>query len=141
MEKKKLVLAALAAANGDAHTPVQVQKLFFLIDREIADLVGGPHFDFTPYDYGPFDRKVYEALEILTTQGLVETIPEKTWKSFRLSPEGQRFGSEILSSLTKEAQDFIVKASEFVRSLTFQQLVAAIYKAYPEMRANSVFQE
>jgi hypothetical protein len=59
MDRSSLVLAALAAAGGNAaFTPVQVQKLLFLIDREAGRLVGGPHFDFLPYDYGPFDRAV-----------------------------------------------------------------------------------
>ena len=33
----------------------------------------------------------------------------------------------------------IEQVSKFVRSLSFEQLVSAIYKAYPRMKANSVF--
>lgn len=66
MYRQDLVLAALAAAGENAaFAPVQVQKFFFLIDREGAHLFGGPHFHFTPYDYGPFDSAVYEALDLL----------------------------------------------------------------------------
>jgi hypothetical protein len=42
--------------------------------------------------------------------------------------------------MDKKAIAYIRQASEFVRSLSFTQLVSAIYKAYPEMRENSVFQ-
>ena len=38
-----------------------VQKLLFLLDREAAEIVGGPHFRFVPYNYGPFDKGVYVA--------------------------------------------------------------------------------
>jgi hypothetical protein len=42
--------------------------------------------------------------------------------------------------MDEQARDYIDRESIFVRSLSFPELVAAIYKAYPEMRANSVFQ-
>src|SRR5207248_1751684 len=74
MERHNLVLAALAAGGENAsYWPVQVQKLLFLIDREASALVGGPHFDFKPYDYGPFDRAVYVELDALSAQGFVST--------------------------------------------------------------------
>ena len=63
MERSELVLAALAAGGKNAsYSPVQVQKLLFLVDREGEKLVGGKHFNFVPYDYGPFDREVYDEL-------------------------------------------------------------------------------
>ncbi len=63
MQRRNLILAALAAGGENASfTPAQAQKLFFLIDRKAASLVDGPHFDFQPYDYGPFDKAVYDEL-------------------------------------------------------------------------------
>jgi hypothetical protein len=47
---------------------VQVQKLFFLLDENIAADLGGRQFSFEPYDYGPFDRAVYSELELLARQ-------------------------------------------------------------------------
>jgi hypothetical protein len=52
LTRKELVLAGLAAGGRYAtFSPAQVQKLFFLIDREAAHWVDGPHFGFMPYDY------------------------------------------------------------------------------------------
>ena len=65
MEKREIILAALAPADGVIHTPVQVQKLLFLIDKKIPHLVGGPYFNFVPYAYGPFDTEIYRLLEEL----------------------------------------------------------------------------
>lgn|SRR3989338_171027 len=140
MERKDFMLAVLAAARGGTHSPVQVQKLFFLIDQNIPKLVGGTYFNFVPYNYGPFDKAVYEELEGLAFIGNVDIFFDKTWNSYRLTESGQKRGDELLASLPKEAQDYIRKISTFARSLTFTQLISVIYKAYPEMRANSVFQ-
>lgn len=141
MERKKFMLAVLASARGATYSPVQVQKLFFLIDQNISKLVDGPYFNFIPYNYGPFDKDVYEELEELATIGSVAIHHEKNWNNYKLTESGQKLGDTLLASLPKEAQDYIKKISAFVRSLTFTQLVSAVYKAYPEMRANSVFQE
>ena len=137
--REELILAALAPARGKALTPVQVQKLFFLIDKNIAKLVGGPHFDFQPYNYGPFDKAVYDELERQRTAGNVEFIPQRTWNEFRLTEDGQTRGDAIFTKLDAKARDYIVRAVEFVMSLSFTELVSAIYKAYPDMQVNSVF--
>ena len=139
MTRQELVLAALSPANGATHTPVQVQKLFFLIDANIGALVDGPHFNFEPYHYGPFDQEVYRELTELSNKGYID-IERGKWKSYRLTVEGQKKGDELFSSLDEKAADYIGKISHFVRSLSFTQLVASIYRAYPKMRERSVFQ-
>jgi uncharacterized protein len=71
MDRRDTVLAALAAAGANAwFSPVQVQKLLFLIDREVPAFVDGPHFAFAPYDYGPFDARVYGELDRLEELGM-----------------------------------------------------------------------
>ena len=138
MTSREMVLAALASSDGRPHSPVQVQKLLFLLDREAADLVDGPHFNFQPYNYGPFDKAVYNVLAALDAQGLV-TIRMDGWKrSYALTPPGQREGQRLLGGLPAHAQDYVRRASAFVRDLSFIRLVSAIYKQYPEMRQNSV---
>ena len=142
MDKNAIVLAALAPALRDSYSPVQVQKLLFLIEHNITDKVGGPHFDFQPYDYGPFDSSIYGALNELSNSGLVEAlnVPGRNWKRYRLTEAGQHAGMEYLNSISEEQiRQYIKDVSSFVLKLTFPQLVSAIYKAYPEMRVNSVF--
>jgi uncharacterized phage-associated protein len=142
LTREDIVLAALAPAGGATFTPVQVQKLLFLIDRNVAGLLGGPFFDFEPYHYGPFDKQVYSTLDQLATSGLVEIVAGSgNWREYRLTQTGLSKGDNLLSQLDSRSADYIRKASEFVRRLSFSRLVSAIYKAYPEMRANSVFQD
>lgn len=139
MNRGDLVLAALAAAGQSASfRPVQVQKLFFLIDQEIPTLVDGPHFDFRPYDYGPFDSEVYSELGHLKQEGLV-LVSQGYYRSYSLTQEGFEKGSAALKSLKQSARVYIQRASAWVLSLSFSQLVTAIYDAYPKMKANSVF--
>lgn len=142
MDKYKIVLAALAASRGKVYTPVQIQKLLFLIDKNIPEIVQGPHFAFQPYAYGPFDKNVYNVLDELAQKGLVEIVEsEQIWKKYRLTSNGQELGQKALESINKTGTTYIHNISNFVISLSFTQLISAIYKAYPEMKKNSVFRD
>jgi hypothetical protein len=141
MDRKQIVLAALAPARGAQHSPVQIQKLLFLIDRILPKLVGGPYFDFQPYHYGPFDREVYRVLDELNQEGLCDVALEWSHRLYRLTVLGQELGEKALERLPEKARESMQKLSGWVLSLTFTELVSAIYKAYPEMRAHSVFEE
>ncbi len=141
MERSEIVLAALAAGEGKSHTPVQIQKLLFLIDREIPELVGGPHFNFEPYHYGPFDRNVYVELDELAEKDYLVVSGDRGWRTYQLTPEGQRIGKGLLEQLPIDTRSYVKKISRFVRQLSFSQLVSAIYKGFPEMRSRSVFQD
>ena len=58
--RSQVVLAAMAAGGpGAGFFPIQLQKVLFLIDREIHEFVNGPHFHFIPYHYGPCDKDIY----------------------------------------------------------------------------------
>lgn len=140
MNRDELILAAMVSGAGYRYTPVQVQKLLFLIDRQIPEHVGGPHFHFEPYHYGPFDKTVYQRLFQLSLEGLVAIDCANSPRTFALTAEGAARGNEALNPLPEPIRDFINRTSYFVRSQTFSSLVSAIYKAFPEMRANSVFQ-
>ena len=141
MDKKEVILAVLAAADGAIHTPVQVQKILFLIDKKISNLIGGPYFNFTPYAYGPFDVEIYHLLENLAQEENVEIIsnPNLRWAKYRLTIKGQKKGEEILNAMEAKVADYIKKLSSFIRSLSFAELISVIYNEFPEMKVNSVF--
>ena len=142
LTRREVVLAALASAGENANfTPVQVQKLFFLIDREAARLLNGPHFAFRAYDYGPFDSAVYDQLMLLKFEANLEIMGGGQYRLYTLTPDGFAEGQRIVSKLPTEAAKFLAAAAEWVRRLSFQQLVAAIYRAYPDMKVNSIFRE
>lgn len=140
MDRNQMLLAALSAGGaGATFSPVQVQKLFFLIDREVSHLVGGPHFNFRPYDYGPFDRNVYDALDMLSFSGSVRVQNSGKYRTYSLSESGFAAGESFLRQLPPNAGRYISELAHWVRNLSFEQLVASIYKSYPDMKVNSVF--
>ncbi len=134
------VLAALAAGQLPAElTPVQAQKLFFVLDREASHLSGGQWFNSQPYDYGPFDIQIYHELDGLSRIGLVEVDHSARYRTYRLTQAGRHFGEEHLCQLSEPARDYFGAVKDWVKSLDFNSLVAEIYRIYPEMRVNSVF--
>jgi uncharacterized protein len=140
LARRDIVLAALAAGGENASfSPVQVQKLLFLIDRNSAQYLGGPHFSFRAYDYGPFDSAVYDQLTALSFEGKVDVAGTGRYRLYSLTSQGFQEGSRALSGLSPEIADYLRKLATWVRSLSFQQLVSAIYQAYPDMKANSIF--
>lgn len=139
MKRNDVVLAALAPAEGAQHSPVQVQKLLFLLDEVCSGTLEGPHFEFKPRSYGPFDADVYRALEQLRDEGLATISFNGRWQDYALTPKGQKKAEEIKNQLAATTSEYIDRASEFVRKLSFSELVASIYEAFPHMRKNSVF--
>lgn len=142
ISRTDFVLATLALLKeGSTFSPVQVQKLFFLLDREIPDKISGPRFAFSPYDYGPFDADVYRELEALSRDECVEILQGNSHRLYRLSDTGRTRGRETATLLDPSAREYIENAGNFVLRMSFKQLVASIYKSYPEMKAKSIFQE
>ena len=143
MNRQDLLLAVLAAAEGQAYQPVQLQKALFLLSQNIPEVVcDGPGFGFVPYDYGPFDSDVYAEAQRLKAAGLAEIGPstQGRWSAYSASHDGVTRGREVLGRLTPAQREYIEEVSSWVRRLSFAALVKSIYEAYPEQRANSIFQ-
>jgi hypothetical protein len=137
--REKFMLAVLSTApENTSFTPAQIQKLFFLIDREAAPLAGGPYFRFEPYDYGPFDKAVYDELDYLNRIGLIQVISGR-YRLYALTHEGWTIGVSELPNYDLRAQQYFTACSEWVRSLNFEQLISAIYRKYPDMKEKSIF--
>ena len=143
MNRNTFVLASMSAATAHPLTPVQVQKLFFILDDTVAASVGGPYFQFLPYDYGPFDKDVYISLTELMAEGLIEVLgPEwHTSRAYKLTEAGRQRGGAEFARLPQAIQGYISDLLRWIQSLTFSQLVSSIYEAYPNMKINSVFQD
>ncbi|MCX6640233.1 MAG: hypothetical protein NTW14_07085 [bacterium] len=141
MNRKDIILVAFSPAKGAWHSPVQVQKMIFLMTRNIPNLTDDAGFNFIPYNYGPFDPAVYRTLEDLAQENLVDMDCNGKWYNYRLTVEGQEKAENLFATLDEDVSTFLTALSQFVRNLSFTELVSAIYRAYPEMRENSVFQE
>lgn len=142
MNRSDFILVTMTLQGPDILlSPVQAQKLFFILDREAPLLFDGPYFDFKPYDYGPFDVAVYSELENLNRNGLAKVEESYPYRIYGLTDSGYKTGLKLAKTFSDEASKYIKDAGSFVQRLSFQQLVTAIYKKYPDMRSKSVFRE
>lgn len=141
MDNKAWTLLAIAAAEGQPLTPVQLQKSLFLLGRNAPKSVGDDFYRFSPYNYGPFCQRVYSDAEILAATGLVriDRPVGRSWVEYAITDAGMLRASEIRKSVSVEVVSYLQNVVAWCKSLSFQELVSAIYEAYPEQRANSVF--
>lgn len=141
MDRSQVILAAMAAAGQDVQfDPVRIQKLIFLIEKEAADYIGGPHFNFRPCLYGPCDQAVFDELGALQRNGQVK-IQRSRRRIYALTSSGQVSGREELLGLPGVAREYFEKCAHWVFSLSFGRLLSAIYQKYPDMAVNSVVPE
>lgn len=143
MRRSDAVLAVLASANGATLSPAQLQKATFLLARNTPDIFDqGEQFNFVPYDYGPFDRAVYDEAQMLQLQGLaqINQAPNGRWNVYSASQQGVARGRVILEAIPPNRREYVENVVAWVRQQSFASLVKSIYNHYPEMRANSIFQ-
>ncbi len=140
---KDWMLLIIAEAGALPVQPVQLQKSLFLIGRNLekTDLATDNFYSFQAYDYGPFCGAVYDDAEILETERLIEIQrpPTTRYKLYSITPTGTTRADELRRKLSERALDYLSNVVKFTQSVSFNELVSAIYKAYPEMRENSVF--
>ena len=130
-------------AHPRALQPVQLQKALFLLDRKLSSMQKGTDriYSFEPYDYGPFDAAVYGDAEALSHEGLMEIQlqPGQTYRRYAITPTGQTAGGAIAGRLDPGVLDYARALVDWVQRLSFNELVSAVYKEFPEMKARSVF--
>jgi len=134
-------MAMSANGRGASFDPVRIQKLLFLIDREAAAYVDGPHFEFQPYLYGPFDKAVYEELDALRDDGKVLVRGADSPRSYTLTASGHEDGAAGLAEIPTEARQYMEQAARWVLSVRFEQLLSGIYRKYPDMAVNGIVPE
>jgi hypothetical protein len=134
-------LLVIAAASGARMTPVQLQKSLFLLGRNLDEtqLKRPSLYNFEPYDYGPFDSKVYSDAESLESEGLISIDAGGRYREYWITATGSEQARQLRHGLDSEATKYLDEVVRWVLPKTFGQLVRAIYNSYPEMREKSVF--
>ena len=143
LSRANWALLVIAESGDRPLEPVQLQKSLFLLGRNMSgkQLHTAAFYCFSAYDYGPFCADVYFDAENLETAGLVEiTRPEQArFRRFKATSNGRKVAEKLRDGLEPTARDYLQRVVAFTTSVDFNTLVSAIYKAYPEMKANSVF--
>lgn len=144
MQKEDWTLLVVAAAGGKKLSPVQLQKSLFLVSKTLKakQRKASPFYRFRAYDYGPFCSQVYSDAEALAAAGLLSiTCEEFSYRHYAATDEGLKKAHELRGELDPGVTAYLDNLVSWVRSLSFAQLVQEIYKMYPDMKANSIFQE
>ena len=126
MDKKaSTVLVAMASGHSNEFSPVQVQKMFFLLDQRAKEKIGGPHFNFRPHDYGPFDQNVYEEIEKLASKGLAAIYGSGADRRYALTAAGFTLAESQRQQFSQPIQEYIQEVAKFVQRLSFTELIAS----------------
>jgi len=132
MRRADYFLAVLSAGGKSRiFSPVQLQFLFFMIDRDIPHLIGGARFCFTEMEHGPFDHGLYDDIDDLAYRGLL-TITRNgvSHANYRLTADGFQRGSIALGLLFGNAAEVVREKIEIVSrhpSLRLLQLAQSSY--------------
>jgi len=140
MSARDWLLLTVASAKGDSVSPVQLQKALFLLGKEVGvGRLGKPFYKFMAYDYGPFCASIYSDAEELDESGLLEIHHGGRFKKYSATERGLEEAEEIRESADKDAVEFLDAVVDWVRSQSFDDLVRAISRKYPDMKKRSVF--
>lgn len=137
------ILLALRAADSQTLTPVQLQKSLFLLGKRRARDIGGEFYHFEPYHYGPFDAQVYHDAEWLAQDGAIaiNASGDRALRCYSLTEQGRAEAKRVEKHASRRAIAYLGRVVPWSQSLSFNELVRAVYDAYPDMRANSVFRD
>jgi hypothetical protein len=134
----------VAISLGDPGLPgknldrVRLMKTLFVFSKSLPGVVREP-YQFEPYNYGPFDVRVYNDVEQLAAEGLVH-IQANRYGSFAPTEQGREAAGRLIADAPGIALDYLKRVREWAVSVDFATLVKAIYQQWPEMQAKSQFQ-
>jgi hypothetical protein len=144
--KRRDWLLLFAAYKGapDGLDPIRFQKGLFLFARR-ARVPARSKYVFKPYVYGPMSTGIYDDLDRLVDEGLVERVPVpgKHWSRYKPTRVTYREGKRVIKQAEDEklldAARELFKIKQDVSSVGFGELLDRVYTEYPEFAVNSIF--
>lgn len=166
LEGSDLVLLILAAptkvnsAVDRVNGITRLEKLMYLVEKETdaAARVTGEALDFVPYDYGPFSKDVYQAVELLEQSGLITeervvngtTIDSMEDVEVTGAVEGDEYverrfllteNGKLVAGLLSRHHPEVVKQLGAIKDQYAERpltsLIRHVYRTYPESAVNS----
>ena len=141
MDRTDWTLLAIAAAEGDRLTPVQLQKALFLIGQTVPSVDQSNFYSFKPYNYGPFCQTIYADAEDLSARGFISIVsgPGQTWSNYQITPQGTERAQELLAQLDDHQKNYLKGLISWLKGLSFEQLLSYVYERFPDYAVNSMF--
>jgi uncharacterized protein len=144
--KRRDWLLLFAAYEGapDGLDPIRFQKGLFLFARR-AQVPERSKYVFRPYNYGPTSTGIYDDLDHLVDEGLLEPVPVpgKNWLRYKPTEVTFSKGKQILKQAEDEkladAAQELFDIKQDVSSVGFNELLELVYAEHPEFAVNSIF--
>lgn len=150
--------------NNRINGITRLEKLVFLIEQAgDLDAFLAETAEFEPYNYGPFSRKVYQAVETLEAYGLLveenayaET-SDDSWESeeiigfeepvnyserrFVLTDRGRKYYQSLISDLPAGLPRQVGALKDRFGALPLRQLLRFVYLQFEEFTTRSVIKD
>jgi hypothetical protein len=142
MDRRDWILLVTSCADDGGLTPVQLQKSLFLLGQKIPSVTNyAEYYNFIAYDYGPFCIDIYRDAELLASEGYINInrIAGQRFEEYLITVKGIKLVEEIKKQIPENLYQYICEIIKWVKSLTFPQLIKAIYSEYPDFSKNSIF--
>jgi hypothetical protein len=133
MTRDEWLILAIAAADEDGISPIQLQQSVFLFSLKREKDLGPDFYDFEPHNYGsavkeaegPFSKTLYADLDALVADGLVAKSwqPGKAWSAFRPTDHANDWIKELRREAQKDALSYLEEAVAWVRQLSVYESV------------------
>ena len=143
-KREEITLLAIALAEADGLSPVQLQKTVFLFQELLLTDVGiSERYQFIPHNYGPFCSDIYSDAILLSCDSLITIDKEngRSYNSYHITPSGSKKAEGILKSWDESNVEYASNIVKWVKQQTFRSLVSTIYKNWPKYKEKSIFME
>jgi hypothetical protein len=132
-----LLLIADGADGRFPLDPIRLMKGCFIV-AEIGPSEWKHLFDFSPYDYGPFDPSVYRARDALLGNDLLEAFPAGRYSHYKITDAGRQRATAVAEKMDQRLAEWLRNIGHWVTSKSFTDLLREIYDRFPDYATRSI---
>lgn len=150
-----------AERRGEIRGITRMEKLVFLLEQETeAGEAMTEAAEYRAHHYGPFSQKVYQAIEVLRSAGLVEDSTQASasnedqaeyarvagadaapapysTRDFRLTADGRNYYHALVAELPKSVVEDADRLRKQFAGWPLRRLIRYVYEKYDEFTSNS----
>jgi hypothetical protein len=138
VDRQDILLLIADGADGQFPLdPIRLMKGCFIVAQIGPDEWKGL-FEFSPYDYGPFDPSVYRARDALLGKDLLLERSAGRYSNYSVPPDGHARADEIARRLEPQLAAWLRNIGHWVTSKSFNDLLREIYDRFPDYASRSI---
>lgn len=145
--KEDFLLAILYFGKA-VYGKTKLQKLAFLVQREMEGTPFDGVFDFQPYYYGPFTPEIYDVVENVEKRNFISVQERRAEKEgdvvhahdYELTSQGEERARDFVESLPSDQREQLRKLVETYNFRSLAKLLEYTYEEYPEMAERSMWE-